>query len=519
MKVHAQHSPAGARRGGTILGLTTVLLAATLAIAAPVTPGVTADKDALDTAQFLLRQCLSVSREGDFHNLLRALRHLRDPDLGPLYERLATAPQAALQVHGILGLAEISKERRLDLKLFASVDDPVAQAEMITAALDADLLSDDQIVQLLDWPGLDIAVRTLLCGPLVQHGRAKDVPPTVLAEAIKSDNLGRQALAAALLTQMGDARGPTGLTAINASDDPRRDRVRLMTLEAATRYRLDQLAPWATQIAAAPDTSAPLANLALRVAMRFGQPEAVAQWRKRYGSVADPAERIRLALLALRVAPWQAPDLFAPLQAADDPLLKAMGQAGNAIAAKRDIPDAVVNLIQLHHPMANQWALQYARDDAAELDAKMIFLALILGFDSAPPKIQPQLLDDAIAAAQAMIQRFPDDAIKLLNPIVADAQSNSVLVQGILLGLLRSRDVDAYRVIEGLPPFTTVQPQALATLLLARTDRPMTVTQVDDLALIVRGGGRIQDSLRVQAAWCYLQRIGQAKGALAAVLK
>jgi hypothetical protein len=74
-------------------------------------------------------------------------------------------------------------------------------------------------------------------------------------------------------------------------------------------------------------------------------------------------------------------------------------------------------------------------------------------------------------------------------------------------------------VIAGLPPLGNPNADGLALLLLARAGGPMNPQQMSDLSLLIRGGADIPDVLRVQAAWIYLKRTGQAQAALAQVLE
>jgi len=46
----------------------------------------------------------------------------------------------------------------------------------------------------------------------------------------------------------------------------------------------------------------------------------------------------------------------------------------------------------------------------------------------------------------------------------------------------------------------------------------MDADQLDDLSLLTRGAGRLEDSLRIQAAWTYLKRTGLTQQALAKAL-
>jgi hypothetical protein len=259
--------------------------------------------------------------------------------------------------------------------------------------------------------------------------------------------------------------------------------------------------------------------LALRTALRFGEARAAALWRQRYDAATDSAMRIRLALTVLRLAPWLEAGLFDVLCASDDPLIRQAGKAGKAIASGgRDVPDQVVALVQMQQPTMNSWALSYAEDDAKPSDAELILLGLILGYEEGPVASRGARLEIAVRATQTLFDKQPDSAKNLLRPILTSPQTDAALLEGILLGLVRSQEGRAREVVDGLGPFATANADQLALLLLTRQNQPLDERQMNDLRLLVRGGGNLEDSLRMQAAWTYLKRTGQKQLALAQVL-
>ncbi len=476
----------------------------------------TAD-DVVDAAVLLLTQSTQVDRRGTHNLLLKAIRHLNDPATKPLFEYLANAEHPGLKIHGILGLAEVSPDSRVDLALIAQIEDPLVQSTIITAAMDAELLDHDQAKQMLQWDGLAQEVKVLVAIRLIEAGEFSDT--AMLHSALTgAKKLGGTALAALLLVQLDDPAGLAHLrNVIDASEDSQRDTVRGMLLQTALKHEFSRISPWALEIARNPDSDPALALLAMRTALRFGEPGAADLWQTRFGAAADsPASRARLALTALHLAPWLEPGLFEVISQDDDPMLKVIGKAGTQIATGSDgAGDAACALLEFGHPMINAWALSYASDHAAEFDAQIILLGLVLAYEHSPQRGKARRLDEAVQAAEALYKRSPDAAIKLLRPMLADPATDRLVVQAILLGLIRSREAGAFDVVDKLvSQLNSLDAQGLALLLLARTDRPMDEKQMQDLSMYARGGGRLEDSLRIQASWLYLKRIGRTQQAL-----
>ncbi len=477
--------------------------------------------DVMDAAVLLLSQSTVVDRRGTHNLLLKAIRHLSDPATQPLFEFLARSEHPGLKIHGILGLAEISPDKSVDLSLIAQIDDPLVQSTVITAAMDGELLDHERAKQILQWDGLAQEVKVLVAIRLTQAGEFNDTA-MLRGTLTHAKKLGGSALAALLLAQLDDPAGLDYLSnLVNTSDDPQQDTVRVMLLQTALKHEFNRIAPWALALAKDPGNDPILQLLALRTALRFGEPGAVDLWQTRYASAAgSPAGRVRLALVALHLSPWLDADIFETLTQDADPMLAAIGEAGTHIATgSSQAADPIAALLEFGHPMINAWAISYARDHASDFDAQIILLGLVLAYEHSPVRGKARRLDEAVQAAQALYERDSDAAVKLLRPLLIDPSTDKLLTQAILLGLIRTREVDALDVVRGIEDqLNSVDAQGLALLLQARSDQPMDDKQMADLSMIARGGSRLEDSLRVQVAWLYLKRTGQTQQALGRVL-
>ena len=67
-------------------------------------PDGAADDEAMRAALQVLRDAVTVRLDGGHNRMLQALRHRRDPELRPLFQRLSHANHPALRLHGLLGL-------------------------------------------------------------------------------------------------------------------------------------------------------------------------------------------------------------------------------------------------------------------------------------------------------------------------------------------------------------------------------------------------------------------------------
>ncbi len=472
----------------------------------------------LRTARFLLGNAQRPTREGRHHLLLRSLRQLRDPALQPLFEHLLDTDVPSLRIHGFLGLIESSDSGQVDLSQLASVKDERLAAEMINAAMDNELLSPEQARQILQWQNFDPTARLLVASRLLELGKFDQAE--LLRESARHESLAVRSFAGVLLMQLGDAQGIALLEALNKSDDPRKDNLRETLCRAALRQQLDKAGPWGMELATEPGVSARTGLAGLQVAMRFNAPGAYDFWQRTFTSTSDLAQQMRLALLALELSPWVPGSLFDVLIKHDDSVIAQVGGTGKAVATQTDLPTQIGALIALQHPMAGDWAVRFARKQAPLESVVAIVTAVLDAYDG-PPRHQAQRFDDVVAAVQVLIERTPQSSLQLLPPRLSAQPQRKEFQQAILLGLIRSRPTTSFNpavVIEGLPTFTHPDVAALALLLQTKNSDKLTPGQLEQLAVVVRGGGEIPETLRLQAAWTWLKHTGQSGEVLRRVL-
>ncbi|WP_432800052.1 hypothetical protein [Poriferisphaera sp. WC338] len=483
------------------------------------TVAVQAQDKAQEAARNLFKDSLQPSRDGRSHNMISALRHLKDPTLAPYFHILADSATPMHQIHGHLGLAEISESQSLDMAALAEVTDPLAQGEIITAAMDSDLVTDDQLKVMLEWPGLDIGVKMLILTKRLSLATQGHMAP--LEEAIKSDKPARSGLAGLLLHQLGDPRGKSALDMLDELQDSQRDPIRGQLLEIVLAREMESAADWALRIAQEPDVHPKLKPLALQTALRFNHPAAVEVWKQTFQSTSSLAYQYRYAIDALRVAPYQSSQSqFEFLATSENPMLKQIGVAGISISTKGgDIADQVVALVDFQHSKINSWAIKYANTLASPEDAQLILFSIIYSYQESDPRHRLTRLDESVTAAQYLFELSPEMALRFMRPILSDTAVDPELKQAILLGLVRSQTPGGSMFIQDGDTFGTPESDYLALLLLAKDNKQLTELELKDMALVVRGGSGLQTSLRIQAAWQYLKYIGADTGRFIQALK
>ncbi|MEE9405728.1 MAG: hypothetical protein V3V20_12625 [Algisphaera sp.] len=500
-----------------------------------------ADPGDTQAALALIHDAMTVSPEGRYHRLLRALRFLEDPDLRPLFARLREDDHAALRVHGLLGTAELSKPRGLTTEDLVDLERDDQRAEVVGAALDGDLLNDATLDQLLAWPGLRPEVKLLLATRRVAAGRVKpgsaahtamiatleqEVVPTAPGEA--PDNApGQRGLAALLLHQLADARGTRALADLNNSPAASRNSVRATLLETARTHGLQHAGTWALSVASESNLPPRLEDLALDVAARFGNAHAHQRWSEHYAQALTKghgSDQSRLALAALEFASAAKPDFFNALADNPDPFVSAVGNACRAIArfesestpshnnqANPQLLEALAQLHATHHPLAHAWLARYAQaPNTSPLHATAVARQLIAHYKTSHAVGRTRRLQAVLDAVEILLKCDPKAdtfLARVLHPSRANAPyATTTWTEAVLLGLIRSRTDAATRTASQLPPFTTGNTRALALLLRLRSGTALDENDRVILGQVLRGQTQLDDELRIQAAWAYLKR-------------
>lgn len=456
---------------------------------------------------------MTVSRDGRHNTALRALRHLEDPQLQPIYQRLARTNHPALRINGVLGMAEVSPDGHISLDQLAAIEDPTVQSEIITAALDDGLMTEEQARQLLAWEDLNDGVKLVIL--LRQDRETRKQHMDLLLEGIESPLLGRQGLAALMLADLDRQEGMDALRKVNQSNNPQLDMVRQQMLTVLSERDLANTAAWAYDVSMDPNVSPRMELLALREAMRQGSEQARNRWRERFRSASDAADRTRLAIIALESATAVPASLFQPMLNSDDPIITQMGRAGAAVAnLSPDVAEQIVRLIEMDHPIANAWALQYANNEATPQHRQVILMGLILTAKHGDRRGMQRRLDLAVAAAQSLVELDPQAAVALLRPVLQERDADPLLVQAILYGVLRAQTDEGLAIVQGLSPLRNADARNLILLIRARSDQSLTERDIRNLGFLVQGAGAMPDTFRLQAAWSYLQHTNQVQAAL-----
>ena len=476
-----------------------------------------AEDPTADSAVWLLRQATMVRQDRSQNVMLRALRQMRDPKLEPLFSELIQRRSAELRIHGILGLGELSEPRQIDLRLVQEVEQPAVQAQLVSVALASDLIDAEASRKIVAWPGGSAAVKMLVAIKLVGEGDVKDVDEIreMLTESEADENESLHWTAALLRLQLGDKSAMDELNKLEMLDNPQRNIYRALLLTTMVSHQYDKAAPWALRIASEPGISRSMFFSSLRAAMMGGAPGAEDLWLERYNGSDSVAEQMHLALLAINLAEDLEPRVFEAMSKSDQGVIRHMAEAGLAITRGEPAEESILELIEENHMPSNDWALRWASEQEPEV-ARPVLVGLIYAASGGPPRNLSQRQQHAVFATQQFIENDPQAAVILRNLL---SEADDMMQEVILMGMIRANEGDPDKVIDGMDDWPTRTSRSMALLIRAKYGGTLDEKELDDLGVVVRGGGGVADPLRLQAAWSYLKQTNQQQVALASVLK
>lgn len=490
----------------------------------------------IDSALYLLAEAARPQRDGSHNAMLLGLRRLEDPGLLPLFRGLSGSPYLSMRVHGQLGAAALSPKKRIDLAALAEIENQGELVQVLSAAIDDNLIDNNQMATLLTWDGLELPLRQAIALRLLGAGGKVDVEPfreslkVTLDESLNAAKTLQYALASVLLAESGDAEGKAALNRLAVLQSESAEAVIGQTLDAAMRNRFASAGALGLAVAKDKQRDPSLRLLAIQSALRLETPGAAEVWQGMFRSEQDNPQRIRLAMIALDAAEHVPPALFDTLADSGE-WIGHIAKAGRAIASKDDdLAKAFEPLIETGQPLSVQWVVTYCQRSKPMQGSALLEL-VVRSHDKAPRHHQGRVIQTAVAATTALCELYPKAANTRLAALldidrprpggIGDDGIYLTRRQIMLMGIARARSQSLKPLAASLKPddlgdFTT---QALRLFIRARHGEALTDKEWEHISDIIQGVGQFDRAMRLQMGWAYLKHKGVAEKSIKQVLR
>ncbi len=450
-------------------------------------------------------------RNGEHLLSLRALRTLRDPDLRPFFQQFSQHSDWAVQVHAVLGIAELSEDNTIDPWLVQQIT-PTAREHVIAQALDDGLFQKEQIEALLKWPLLETAPRLLLIADL--QLLTDSINTEELKELSNNTNL-TVAMFAALLS--GDEKSIEKTTQnLRRSSQSDRSSALQRTHQLIRQYDLTSSSEWLQALLEKKTVT--LSNQerywTLYTLLAIDKDAGISEWERAFPTEPERAEQVKYLLLLLESGIVPTPSQISRLKIdLNDSLLGLMVRAGNSNKEPSEITpediQALTNLVEQGHRSSVEWAFRVADEHLTQKQAQSFYKPLA----TIPESTNSRRKAIAIKAFTLLIDISPDVAWEILRTAKDDSDQQQLL----LLAMLQISNEDIVEEATKLRRIGLNKADIMTLLLIARGATPLHENDQEYLGIIAAGGGHLSPALETQAAWLYLRRMGLADKALAAV--
>ncbi|MBC8201292.1 MAG: hypothetical protein H8E86_04530 [Planctomycetes bacterium] len=467
-----------------------------------------------DYSEAAIRQLQAATkkqRSGQHLLNLASLRSLRDSALRPFFSQFTQHPEWTVQVHAVLGLAELSDEKTVDPWLVQQIA-PTAREYLIAQALDDDLIGQEQMEALIKWEPLEPTPKLLLLADLLAMG--VEVDDQMVKELTSSTDLS-VSLFASLLFQDPDVLKETTQSLRRATRSDR-DAALKRTFRLIRQYSYIEAIPWLVSLI--DDRSVILTPTqrywTLFAVLAVDKDIGLEIWNREFSFEPDRKDQVRYFLLLLEAGIYPTPEIRDRLMISlDDPLLGNMFTSGkingDPAAVTPEMIDSLSELVLQGHRASTDWAFRIARDSLTDDQAKQFYEKLSKISEDANSRRK----EAAIRSFTELIRVAPAAAWDILRETKDDSQQQKLL----LLAMLQIADEEAVQEASKLPRIGVSRADVLTLLLIARSTTPLQEKDQEYLGIIAAGGGNVSPALETQAAWLYLRRVGLADKALAAV--
>lgn len=468
--------------------------------------GMQRGSDALEASLRLLRQAVTYQPDGSHHALLISLRSLRDPELKPMFYKLAEGDHWSIQIDGILGLGEIESPPRIDPWLISRLKGESDQTLAIRYALGMEMVTIAQIREMLQWEDLDALARVLLMAESVKLGE----PPA--ADQITPLTTDRReeiaGLASCLLLEIGDASALKSFEARLAELSKRdREAVLFELFRAIDQFALDKSADFIVKQLSAPDLEASTTESGVAALLALAPEKGVQVWSAALKNKPSQAQLVRYGILLLLEASKVPPAAFKALRTGDT-LLERMADVGMAIAEGKEYGDDLFALMELGHPPTSAWAMEQARKLPSS-DASRLYQRLIDRVEIDEPG-RGQRATLAIDAANRLMDIDPEAMIERMKTI----EDDSLTQEAVLVGLLNSRSPRAAEAGLLVKRLGSGRADSMALVLIARHSEKLSAEDLQQLGRVASGGGKVDSAVQILAAWLFIKHSGRTEQAL-----
>ncbi|MCH2162894.1 MAG: hypothetical protein MK085_13625, partial [Phycisphaerales bacterium] len=407
----------------------------------------------------------------------------------------------AVRLASIIALSnQPEADLTLALSRLKSLDE---RSTAVNEMINLDRLDPAQTREILESIEVDPSVKIMLIGLNRSDPAAEDLDSLRSFISAEDNPLLLEGMAASELAERGEE---TPLSAWLEKIRPMDESVRLRLISELSVISSKLESPVTTTALLAETTELPPDNLArglcLAAALENIPDTGASVWQNELEDIDSMPLRGTLARMALDAeVPLDAnmlnPLLDGPPLHIELAKLLTTSPENRILAAK--------NLVERGHQPTINWLVL----SASERPDPMVDDALSHALKSMLDKPRGKSVNAVIRTTTVMARHDPEQLAAML------AEDNDpFLVELMLKAMAMANTAEASQAVAALPKKSWNRPMRSTALLTVARQGELDEQQLKTLGRIAAGGGRLPDSLRVQAAWIYLDRSNQLDGTI-----
>jgi hypothetical protein len=446
---------------------------------------------------------------GNEHLLrLSALRALHDERLVPLLVSLTEDDDPAIQVHALLGLAELAPDGHLEPATLLQAD-PIALESALAVGLETDRLGTEDMQRLLEDSSIRADSRLWLLGALLEAGA--EVAPATVTAVDTSDNPLAAARQSAQLAHLGHAESLRADTERLLQGTPSNEQLDAALEAMDQTRRLPSEAGFdlarACLRSSSPDGVRRYALLTLLEQRASG---AVDLFCEEVAATTRRRHLVDLSLLLLMTNTATPEACRARLE--NDELLAALSRAAIALAADPTTAlPSLQGLIESGHRRTIAWVL--AQSEQWEDRIAVPLLERILD-RSVQAGLRAPTASHGVRSASLLLERAPD----AFRTRLIQAEDDGIEQQVLLLALLQRPAPSLAEAVASIRRIGVGPADVLALLVHARDQEVIAAADVANLKLVA-ASSTASEAVRTQAAWLAVRHSGIVDDVVASLVK
>ncbi len=480
----------------------------------------------LESTVRLLRKTVVATRQtplsdpsnGEASQVLTALRSSKDPDLLPVFEKMAESKADDNRLFGIVAATILTKDSsKMDVTVLLTSQNRAMAGAALASLIDVGLLTNEQLTKFMNGT-TDGANRAMAAGELNHRKQLKD--RNVLKELLKDSNDYVRYYAAVTMLDSSDpadvATAQGALSGMTDKHNLRNLEVEALMLVRAQKENISAAIPWAARIAADEKADEGLRYTAVSMVLGLKGPEGPRVLSDMINRQRETIQQVKLGLISLEYADQLKPAMLDPLVKSRSALASTIGTLARKGAEGSDTTGGVINIIKDGHPIVLNWALAYA--DRTDGDRRLMIRTAVVNQATIVDKVRGEDFVRATDAAQKILEEDGVAGRKtMMNLLRSD---NRAVVEATLAGIYRSKAENQAELVmpiwDGLIRTTSTESSAnYAALILAREGH---AEPKDWFPGMVAGGTVQVPGFRVLAGWYYAKLKGQSRELLRAAL-